>query len=132
VNYETIIDKVAQRAAVSPEEAVILNRATMETLADRLTGGEAMDLAAQLPKKLQAPLRPRRETAERISLAEFTRRVAERAGVDEEAAANGVRAVFATLREAVTGGEFEDLVAQLPSDFATVAEPVAVRSGRRR
>ncbi|HEX2772493.1 MAG TPA: DUF2267 domain-containing protein [Micromonosporaceae bacterium] len=132
MNYETFIDRVAQRAGVSSDQAVILTRATLETLADRLTAGEALDLAAQLPKRLQMPLRPREETAERFSLAECIRRVGERAGVDEAAAANGVRAVFATLRQAVTGGEFEDLLAQLPSDFAEVAEPVAVRSGRRR
>lgn len=132
MNYETFIDKVAERAGVQSEQALILTRATLQTVADRLTAGEALDLAAQLPKPLQMPLRPSRETAERFSLAEFTRRVAERAGVDEAAAANGIRAVFATLREAVTSGEFDDLLAQLPSDFAEVAEPVGVRSGRRR
>lgn len=131
MNDETFIDKVAQRAGVPSDQAVILARATLETLADRLTAGEALDLAAQLPKPLQVPLRPRQETAERFPLAEFTRRVGERAGVDEAAAVNGVRAVFATLREAVTGGEFEDLLAQLPADFAEVAEPIVVRSGQR-
>jgi uncharacterized protein (DUF2267 family) len=132
MNYETFVDRVAQRAGLPADQATILTRATLETLAERLTAGEALDLAAQLPKRLQVPLRPRQETAERFSLAEFGRRAGERAGVDERAAANGIRAVFATLREAVTGGEFEDLLTQLPADFAEVAEPVAVRSGRPR
>jgi uncharacterized protein (DUF2267 family) len=51
-------------------------------------------------------------------------RVAVRAGVDIALAADGVQAVFATLREAVTGGEFEDVMSQLPRDFRTIVEPV--------
>jgi uncharacterized protein (DUF2267 family) len=130
--YESFIDKVAQRAGVSQEQALVLTRATLETLSDRLSAGEALDLAAQLAKPLQLPLRPTREAAERISLAEFIGRVAERTDVDETVATTGIRAVFATLREAVTGGEFEDVLAQLPADFAAVAEPVAAHPGRRR
>jgi uncharacterized protein (DUF2267 family) len=132
MNYDTFIDKVAARAAVSAEQAVVLTQATLKTLADRLTAGEALDLAAQLPKQLQLRLRPGMEAAERFSLAEFNRRVAQRAGVDAAAAATGVGAVFTTLREAVSGGEFDDLLTQLPDDFAEVAQPVAARSGRRR
>jgi uncharacterized protein (DUF2267 family) len=29
--------------------------------------------------------------------------------------------VFATVREAVTGGEFDDVLAQLPADFRQLA-----------
>lgn len=132
MNNDTFIDLVAQRTGVSSEQAVILTRATLETLADRLTAGERLDLAAQLPEPLQAAMRQRKETAERFGLAEFTRRVGERAGVDEGTATNGVRRVFTTLREAITGGEFDDLLAQLPREFAGVTEPVTVRSDRRR
>ena len=72
------------------------------------------------------------ETAARFPRAEFTRRVMERAGIEDAAATTAIRAVFATLREAVTGGEFEDMVAQLPADFADLTAPVTVRPGRRR
>jgi uncharacterized protein (DUF2267 family) len=129
MNYETFIDRVGRRAGVPAERAEVLTRAALHTLSDRLTAGEAMDLAAQLPKKLQMPLRPQRETAERFSLAEFTRRTAERAGVDQAIAENGIRAVFATLREAVSGGEFDDVLAQLPPDFAFVSERVGAGPG---
>jgi uncharacterized protein (DUF2267 family) len=130
VNYETFIDRVGRRVGVPAEQAEILTRTALETLTDRLTAGEAMDLAAQLPKKLQVPLRPHQETAERFSLAEFTRRMGERAGVNQAVAENGIRAVFATLREAVSGGEFDDVLAQLPPDFAHVSDLVATRAGR--
>jgi uncharacterized protein (DUF2267 family) len=129
MNYDTFIDTVAQRAGVSSDEAVVYSRATLETLADRLTGGEALDLSAQLPTPLHGPLRPRNETAERFGLDEFVRRVRERAGVDESRARNAVRAVFTTLREAVTGGEFDDIMSQLPQDFNDLVEPATSRGG---
>ncbi|PYC75150.1 hypothetical protein C7C45_04565 [Micromonospora arborensis] len=48
--------------------------------------------------------------------AEFLRRVGQRAGVDPATARAGTGAVFATLREAMTVGEFREMVARLPRD----------------
>jgi uncharacterized protein (DUF2267 family) len=50
-------------------------------------------------------------------LDEFVRRVAERAGTDSDHAFAQVGAVFATLREAVTSGELDDIAAQLPEEL---------------
>ncbi len=100
-----------QRAA---ERAII---ATLETLSERLTGGEANDLTAQLPGELQAPLQRSAEEAEGFSLDEFYRRVAEREGVDIETARNDASAVMTVLRLAVTPGQLDALMAQLPSEF---------------
>ncbi|TDC36373.1 DUF2267 domain-containing protein [Micromonospora sp. 15K316] len=125
MNYDTFIDQVAQRTRGSSERAVALTSATLETLAERLTGGEVLDLAAQLPKPLQVVLKPspRTEAADRFGAAEFIARVALRADVDETAARNGARAVFTTLREAITGGEFDDVMTQLPRDYREMVEP---------
>ncbi|MFI5486241.1 DUF2267 domain-containing protein [Micromonospora echinaurantiaca] len=125
MNYDTFIDQVAQRTRTPSERAVALTRATLETLAERLTGGEVLDLAVQLPKPLQLVLKPspRTESADRFGGAEFVARVALRAGVDEPAARDGARAVFVTLREAISGGEFDDVVAQLPRDYRELVEP---------
>jgi uncharacterized protein (DUF2267 family) len=125
MNYDTFVDQVAQRTRTPSERAVELTRATLETLAERLTGGEVLDLAAQLPKPLQLVLKPspRTEAADRFGAAEFVARVGQRAGVDEAAARNAVRAVFITLREAVAGGEFDDIVVQLPRDYREMVEP---------
>jgi uncharacterized protein (DUF2267 family) len=49
VDYQTFIDTEAQRAGLPKDQADLLARATLQTLADRITGGEAKDLAAQLP-----------------------------------------------------------------------------------
>ncbi|WP_416905133.1 DUF2267 domain-containing protein [Micromonospora echinospora] len=125
MNYDTFVDQVAQRAGVPSDRAVELTRATLETLAERLTGGEALDLAAQLPKPLQLLLRktPTTEHADRFGAAEFVARVGQRADADSPAARSGIRAVFVTLREAITGGEFDDVAAQLPRDYRDLVEP---------
>jgi uncharacterized protein (DUF2267 family) len=80
------------------EIAEHLTRATLQVLSQRTSGGEARDLEV------------------------FVQRVADRAFVDFEAARAGVRAVFQTLREAVTGDEFEDVLAQLPREYTALLE----------
>ncbi|MET7752928.1 DUF2267 domain-containing protein [Micromonospora sp. NPDC005367] len=125
MNHDTFIDQVAHRTKVSSERAVALTSATLETLAERLTGGEVLDLAAQLPKPLQVVLKPspRIEAADRFGAGEFIARVAFRADVDEAAARDAVRAVLTTLREAITAGEFDDVMTQLPRDYREMVEP---------
>ena len=100
-----------QRAA---EQAIT---ATLETLSERLTGGEATDLTAQLPQEIQAPLERSAEEAESFSVEEFCQRVADREGVDIDTARNDASAVMTVLRVAVTSAQLEDLMSQLPSEF---------------
>jgi uncharacterized protein (DUF2267 family) len=104
------------------EMAEALTRATLEVLAQRISGGEARDLAVQLPSPFEDWLRPEHEHAEPFDLEVFIQRVADRAFVDFDAARAGVRAVFQTLREAVTGNEFKDLLAQLPREYTTLLD----------
>ena len=47
------------------------------------------------------------------------------ADVDLDQAYSGVRAVFSTLRDAVSRGEFNDVLAQLPNEFQLLLEPAA-------
>jgi uncharacterized protein (DUF2267 family) len=117
MDYEQFVDLLAERADVTREQAEILTQATLATLAERISGGEARDLAAQLPPRLQTPLLPTAEEAEAFDLEEFVRRTAERAGTDFDTADTAVAAVFTTLREAVTEGEFDDVMSQLPQEF---------------
>jgi uncharacterized protein (DUF2267 family) len=112
---------VSNRAAIPRDRARILIRATLQTLGERLTRGEAGDLASQLPKPLKEVLTASSTpAAEAFGLDEFIRRVSERTGVEVEEATDAVRAVFAALREAVTGGEFSGVMSQLPSEFLAV------------
>ena len=123
MKYDEFIDAVAIRAGVSPDDAEVLSYATLQTLAERLTGGEADDLGSQLPVGLQDTLHKDFEQAEDFGLEEFVRRVSLNAGTDSTLALQGVRAVMSTLQDAVTVGEFDDVMAQLPNDFQTVLQP---------
>jgi uncharacterized protein (DUF2267 family) len=122
MNHEQFVSSVAERAGVDPEHAEELTRAALATLAERITGGEARDLAAQLPVPLHNPLLSTDEEAEAFSLDEFIRRTAQRAGTDRDTADIGVAAVMTTLRESVSSGEFDDVMSQLPQEFRGVAE----------
>jgi uncharacterized protein (DUF2267 family) len=123
--YETFVEKVAERAALERRQAERAVSAVLETLAERISGGEVEDLIADLPPELHAALRNGNElshgAARPLSLEEFVVHVAEREGVTPAAAAEHARAVFATLREAVPETEFLDVTAQLPRDYAALA-----------
>ncbi|MGC4896659.1 DUF2267 domain-containing protein [Micromonospora sp. DT31] len=134
MHYLTFLGRVARLTRTSEDRAAALTRATLETFAERLTGGEVLDVAAQLPKPLQGLLNPypRDEAAERFGAAEFVARVARRADCDENTARDAVRAVFITLREAVRGGEFQDVVVQWPRDYRDMVEPALAPSATHR
>lgn len=108
----------------SQQETTRAIQATLETLAERLVGNEASQLAAQLPDELGQWLRGHEsEPGESFSLKEFYQRVSDRAGTDEVQAAVYSRAVMATLNAAVTPGEFEDVRLNLPPDYSELLAP---------
>jgi uncharacterized protein (DUF2267 family) len=117
VKYDEFITKVGGRADVSLKTADALTAATLQTLAERISGGEAAQLAKYLPEELRPHLTEAEEPAQRFGSEAFVRRVAERAGTDPERAESGIRAVFATLREETPRQELEDVLAQLPKDY---------------
>jgi uncharacterized protein (DUF2267 family) len=125
VDYDTFIKTEAEKAGISREQAESIARATLQTLADRITGGEFDDLTAQLPKPLKDDLQARREQAEAFGVDEFVRRVSERAHVDENTARTGAMATLTTVREAVTPGEFDDVTSQLPQDYRELVGPMS-------
>jgi uncharacterized protein (DUF2267 family) len=118
VQYDEFIESVQERTGVVEEEAEALTHETLRVLAERITAGEAEDLASQLPEQLQEDLWPTTEQAESFGPDEFARRVAERAGTDDDEARAAEKAVLETLREAVTPGEFDDVLSQLGRDYA--------------
>jgi uncharacterized protein (DUF2267 family) len=113
----TFLEAVEQTAGVSREEAERAVRATLRTLAERITRGEADDIAACLPREFRALLTSVPEPAESFGLDEFVRRVADLEGVDEATASRHVEAVFRALGQAVTPSELRDMAAQLSRDF---------------
>jgi uncharacterized protein (DUF2267 family) len=122
VNYTEFIDAVARRARVPSEEAEDVTRATLETLTDRITAGQASRIAGQLPVELRQHLHKTTsaigaQIAESFGVDEFVERVAERGGGDLTMADGGMRAVLSTIGEVVSRDELEDLVSQLPKEF---------------
>jgi uncharacterized protein (DUF2267 family) len=93
-------------------------RATLETLGERLAGGEPKDLASQLPPEIgEHLLRGCAGIGERFSLDEFYRKVSVREREDLPKAVFHARAVIRVLSEAVSKGEIDDMLAQLPPEF---------------
>src|SRR5258708_19798870 len=84
LKYDEFIGQVRHRAGLgSHAEAERATRDTLETLAERLAGGEAHDLAAQLPPELAGYLeQPDAGIGANLTLDEFFELVRERAGVD--------------------------------------------------
>jgi uncharacterized protein (DUF2267 family) len=121
MKYDEFIESVRQRTGLAREAAETLTHAALRVLAERLSGGEADDLQAQLPKELKDDLAvPKEKPAQSFGAEEFTRRVAERAGIDEPAAQTGAAAVLATIRDGVTPGEFDDVLSQLGREYAAL------------
>ncbi|MHA6795604.1 DUF2267 domain-containing protein [Pseudonocardia bannensis] len=126
MTYEEFVRKVSERAGVSPEEATRLARATLETLGERLSGGEADDLAALVPPPLRTDLqRSVQKPAVSYGLPAFVGRVRSRAGDAGRVDVDAVRAVLVTLREAVGDKEFRDALAQLPREFEEMLRQTA-------
>src|SRR6266705_6459177 len=97
LRYDEFLGQVQHRAGLgSHAEAERATRATLETLAERLAGGEAKDLAAQLPQELAAYLQqPLAGIGESLSLNEFFQRISQREGVALPEASYHARVIIA-------------------------------------
>ena len=120
MRYDEFLGHVQHRARLgSRGEAERATRATLETLAERLVGGEAHDLASQLPAELAHSLQlPDAGIGAKLTLDEFFELVSEREGVELEEATLHARVVIGVLTEAVSMGEIKDVRVQLPAAFA--------------
>jgi uncharacterized protein (DUF2267 family) len=143
VKYDKFVNRVGERAGVTQEQAESLTRATLQVLADRISGGQDADLAARLPEELARLVRKApQKLPEKYGFDEFVEKVRERAvDVPAEAVLPGIRAVLLTLRDATGGKEFRDTMAQLSHEFgdllqdesaAEAGEPRTAASGGDR
>ena len=108
-----------------PESAAVVTRTVLDNLGKQLKGGEAADLAAQLPAELKEPLqRHGSEAPLTDDVDDFLRRLAGQLGegIDPETARTYARAVLSTLDAMVSEGETNDLRSQLPAGFAPLFE----------
>lgn len=135
MNNTEFIDAVARRAQLPADEAQHVTRATLETLTDRITAGEASRIGWQLPADLRAHLHKTTsavgaQIAESFGEDEFIERVAARAGVDVDTADVGMQAVLGTIGEVVSTDELQDMLSQLPKElwgYIQAGAPVEVK-----
>lgn len=103
---------------VSPADAL---SATLCTLSQRVSGGQARDFASSMAPGLQALLRRcvlhREEKGESFDRDGFVRRVAAHLRVSPEDADWISRAVFRAVQARMSSREVDDLESQLPPDL---------------
>jgi uncharacterized protein (DUF2267 family) len=117
MQFDQFIGLVQHRAQLSSEgKALTATKATLEVLGERLFGGEASDFAAQLPLELKSYV-IQFESGQSFDLEEFFGRISDREGVDIDEAMRHARAVLSVVAEAVSYGEIEDALAQLPEEW---------------
>jgi uncharacterized protein (DUF2267 family) len=93
-------------------------KATLTVLGQRLEGGEAKDLASQLPGSLADAL-PNEGAGERFDVDTFYQRIAEQEGegVTVAQARQHARAIAKGLETALTDGEWQNFTSQLSQDY---------------
>jgi uncharacterized protein (DUF2267 family) len=108
------------------EEAWRVLRAYLQLLRDQLTVDEAAELAAQLPMVLRGAFYegfdPGHQPTKVRDRDEFLSEFAQRTQVDPGKAAQMVEAATRVLRRHITDGEFDDVLAQLPTELREVLQ----------
>ncbi|MEH2246532.1 DUF2267 domain-containing protein [Nostoc sp.] len=124
MQQDEFIGQVQNRALLSSRnDAELTTRATLETLAERLAGGEPFNAAVQLPRGIAEYLPDEyTESGERFSLDEFFGRISQREGVELPDAVDHARVVIEVLSEGISSGEINDIRSQFPSGFDLLFE----------
>ena len=117
----------------STDQARTATHAVLETLAETVTGGEAEDVAAQLPDELAEVLDHADHDGAEHDRESFVSRVGDRlhsTDLDPAEAERYADAVTDALAESLTRGELEDLTAQLGGGLDPLFQDVDVDRDR--
>jgi uncharacterized protein (DUF2267 family) len=118
MRYDEFLKRVGERTgATSPDDSERTAVTVLQVLSERLAGNEPEHLLAQLPKELKERVQPVPEPNP-MDPDEFVERVASDLGISPDEARERVRGVFDVLQDAVTQGEFEDVLSQLDREYA--------------
>jgi uncharacterized protein (DUF2267 family) len=121
VRYDEFVTKVHERGEYADrEEAERMTLAVLTVLARRLDPGEVKDLASQLPGGAAGALISALGPPEAFGVREFLGRVAAATGASGQTAEWDASAVLSTVAEAISGGELNDVLTQLPSGYAVL------------
>ncbi|HEU4745865.1 MAG TPA: DUF2267 domain-containing protein [Anaerolineales bacterium] len=118
MQFDDFITRVQEQARLDTrEESIRITRAVLETLGERLDRKVRNGLEAQLPNELKDFLLARVEHSDQYDLQEFYNRVGARADLTAREATERTKQVVAVLREAVPGGEIEDILEDLSPEY---------------
>jgi uncharacterized protein (DUF2267 family) len=118
MTYDEIVERVRERAGIADRsEAEGTTIEVLQELCDRLSGNEARDLLAQLPGELQHAVIVSRSSLP-INRDEFVANIAGELGISQDEALRRIRSVVSTLREAISWGEFQDVLEELDPEYA--------------
>ena len=118
MQFDDFITRVQEQARLDTrEESIRITRAVLETLGERLDRKVRNGLEAQLPNELKDFLLARVEHSDQYDLQEFYNRVGARADLTAREATERTKQVVAVLREAVPGGEMEDILEDLSPEY---------------
>ena len=118
MQFDDFISRVQEQAGLDTrEESIMLTRAVLETLGERLDRKVRNGIEAQLPNELKEFLLAREEHSGEYDLQEFYNRIGARADLTYEDAKQRTRQVLSVLRQAVASGEIEDVLGDLPPEY---------------
>lgn len=118
MQFDEFVTRVQEQARLDTrEEAILLTRAVLETLGERLDRKVRNGLEAQLPNELKEFLLARAQRGDRYDLPEFYNRIGARADLTQQTAMERTRQTLSVLREAIPGGEIEDILEDLPPEY---------------
>lgn len=128
---DEFLETVGERANLDSRDAARdAASATLRTLGERFSAGEATDLALYLPETLGEELvYADEETTTDYSFDKFVRRVSQREGVEKADAETHARAVGSTLADAASMREIGAARKQLPDPFGKIFDPPDVEDG---
>jgi uncharacterized protein (DUF2267 family) len=119
--FKAVRDQAEPEERGRAEQAI---QAALATLGERIYRADREDLAAQLPDELKEALFARvdgeatRLDIDPYSLEEFYTRVSARCDVGYSRGVTWARRVMTVLRAAVTPGILQDILEQLPEEYA--------------
>ena len=125
MQIDEVIEEVRRRAGLEQRDpAWDLTCRTLETLGACLEAEAALNLASQLPDDLEGGLESAARgtpTGEWFDPDEFVRRVADSVGYDAQPddVREQVNAVLSTLSDAVTEGQWEQVLFALPAGYSS-------------
>ena len=118
MQFDDFIQKVQEQTRLATrEESIVITRAVLETLGERLDRKVRNGVEAQLPKELKDFLLARVESTDQYELAEFYNRVAARADLKHQNGIEHTRQVLSVLRQAIARGEIRDILESLPGEY---------------